>query len=54
MHEVFTPSERELARARDLVERFEKADSGVVLDERGQMVDEAVIRQARRLLAVPS
>ncbi|SEF60407.1 citrate lyase subunit beta / citryl-CoA lyase [Thermomonospora echinospora] len=53
VHEVFTPSERELARARDLVERFEKADSGVVLDERGQMVDEAVIRQARRLLATP-
>jgi citrate lyase subunit beta/citryl-CoA lyase len=51
VHEVFTPSEEELARARDLVSRFEEADGGVVLDSRGRMVDEAVVRQARRILA---
>jgi citrate lyase subunit beta / citryl-CoA lyase len=51
VNEVFTPSAEELARARALVERFERSSSGVVLDERGRMVDEAVIRQARRVLA---
>lgn len=53
VHEVFTPSEEELARARALIERFERAGSGVVLDDRGRMVDEAVIRRARRLLDIP-
>ena len=48
---VFTPSEEELDRARTLVARFEAAGSGIVLDEAGRMVDEAVIRRARRVLA---
>lgn len=50
-NEVFTPSQEELDRARDLIARFEAAGSGVVTDARGQMVDEAVVRAARRLLA---
>ncbi|RAY16184.1 CoA ester lyase [Actinomadura craniellae] len=51
VHEVFTPSADELARARALIARFEAAATGVVLDDRGRMVDEAVIRQARRILS---
>ncbi|MFI6453257.1 HpcH/HpaI aldolase/citrate lyase family protein [Streptosporangium amethystogenes] len=51
VNEVFTPSEEELDRARDLIARFEASGSGVVTDARGQMVDEAVVRAARRLLS---
>ncbi|BCJ76713.1 CoA ester lyase [Catellatospora sp. IY07-71] len=54
VHEVFTPAESEVAAARDLVRRYEQAirdGSGVCLDERGRLVDEAVVRSARRLLA---
>lgn len=53
VNEVFTPSAEELDRARSLVARFETAGSGVVLDDRGAMVDQAVIRRARRLLGEP-
>jgi citrate lyase subunit beta/citryl-CoA lyase len=54
INEVFTPTPDELDRARTLVARFERAlaaENGVVLDDDGRMVDEAVVRQARRLLA---
>lgn len=50
VNEVFTPAPEEIARARALVDRFEAASGGVVLDESGRMVDLAVIRHARRLL----
>ena len=52
--EVFTPTPDEVDRARALVARFEQAGQshdGVVLDDDGRMVDEALVRQARRLLA---
>ncbi|MFC7240989.1 HpcH/HpaI aldolase/citrate lyase family protein [Catellatospora aurea] len=55
VHEVFTPTEPELAAARDLVTRHEQAlrdGSGVCLDAHGRLVDEAVVRSARRLLAL--
>ncbi|MEC3957736.1 CoA ester lyase [Nocardia sp. CDC153] len=48
---VFTPTEAEVVRARDLVSRFDSAPGGIVFDERGRMVDRAVVRRARRLLA---
>ncbi|GAA0715593.1 CoA ester lyase [Dactylosporangium roseum] len=51
VNEVFTPGAEEVDRARDLIARFEAAAGGVVVDARGRMVDEAVVRQARRLLA---
>lgn len=50
VNEVFTSSAEEVGRARTLIERFESSGSGVVLDDTGRMVDEAVIRQARRTL----
>jgi citrate lyase subunit beta / citryl-CoA lyase len=53
VHDVFTPSDAAVAQARDLVSAYAAAvneGSGVLLDERGRMVDEAVIRSARRLI----
>ncbi|MBV1852613.1 HpcH/HpaI aldolase/citrate lyase family protein [Catellatospora tritici] len=53
VHEVFTPTEAELAAARDVVTRHDQAmrdGTGVCLDARGRLVDEAVVRSARRLL----
>ncbi|GAB4059256.1 HpcH/HpaI aldolase/citrate lyase family protein [Catellatospora paridis] len=55
VHDVFTPTEPELAVARDLVARHEQAmrdGSGVCLDAQGRLVDEAVVRSARRLLTL--
>ena len=52
-NEVFTPSADQLAAAEDVVSRFDRAMAaglGVVLDADGRMVDEAVVRQARRVL----
>ncbi|WP_395105347.1 HpcH/HpaI aldolase/citrate lyase family protein [Actinomadura sp. SCN-SB] len=54
VHEVFTPSPEEVEKARALVERFENSSSGVLLDDQGRMVDEAVIRMARRILSTRS
>ncbi|WP_329303624.1 CoA ester lyase [Streptomyces sp. NBC_00659] len=54
VHEVFTPSAEEVSAARALVDRFEEAArSGlaVVTGADGRMVDEAVVRAARRVLA---
>lgn len=51
VNQVFTPDTAELGRARELLSRFESANGGVVLDLDGRMVDLAVIRRARRMLA---
>ena len=52
-NEVFTPAPRDIEGARNLVNAFERAvaaGSGVLRDDNGAMVDEAVVRAARRLL----
>lgn len=54
VHEVFTPTPDEIAAARELLAAFEtarEAGSAIALDARGRMVDEAVARQARLVLA---
>ncbi|ORT56996.1 CoA ester lyase [Streptomyces sp. CB03238] len=53
VHEVFTPTPTEVDRARRLVDRYEEAlrAGQAVLTEDGRMVDEAVVRSARRILA---
>ncbi|MEU8504762.1 CoA ester lyase [Streptomyces brevispora] len=51
VNDVCTPGAAELERARALIERFEKANSGVAVDDSGRMIDEAVVRGARRVLA---
>lgn len=52
-HEVFTPSERQVASARDVVHRFDAAVAqgrAVATGDDGRMIDEAVVRAARRVL----
>lgn len=51
---AFTPSAPELAAARRLIDLHEAALSGgrgAALDHRGEMIDEAVVRAARRVLS---
>ena len=48
VNEVFTPGADELARAHDVIACHEAAGGGVAVDAAGRMVDEAVVRSARR------
>jgi citrate lyase subunit beta / citryl-CoA lyase len=53
VNEVFTPTEAEVDAALAIIERFEAATSegtGVIVAADGEMVDEAVVRAARRVL----
>ncbi|MFD3326624.1 HpcH/HpaI aldolase/citrate lyase family protein [Streptomyces sp. NPDC058701] len=54
VHAVFTPSAQEVTAAAELLDRFTRAaesGSGVITGPDGRMIDEAVIRAARRILA---
>lgn len=54
INEVFTPNQEEVAGAREVVELYEAAlrkGSGVILDDSGAMIDLAVVRRARDVLA---
>ncbi|KAA1420514.1 CoA ester lyase [Mumia zhuanghuii] len=54
-NEVFTPSAETLAQARALVAVFDEAvaaGSGVIIGPDGRMVDEAVVRRARSVIAL--
>lgn len=54
VNDVFTPRADEVDRAREIVDRFERAEQagdGVLLDADGRMIDLAVVRNARRVLA---
>lgn len=54
INETFAPTDDEVARARALVDRFDAAVAdgrGVVVGTDGTMIDEAVVRAARRLLS---
>jgi citrate lyase subunit beta / citryl-CoA lyase len=48
---VFTPDPGAVQAAREVLEQLEERGSGVAVDRHGRMIDEAVARQARRLLA---
>ena len=50
VHEVFSFTEEERAQARDVLERFEQVGSGVAVDARGRLIDEPVVKAARRVL----
>ncbi|HLL62002.1 MAG TPA: CoA ester lyase, partial [Propionibacteriaceae bacterium] len=50
--DAFHPNEVDVARARELLAAAETADSGAVLTADGRFVDEAVLRRARRTLAL--
>lgn len=54
INEVFTPGEDEVARAARLVELYDEhraVGTGAFVDDEGRMVDEAVVRAARRTLS---
>lgn len=56
-HEVFTPSAEELTAAKSLIQAAEAAareGRGAFTDDDGRMVDEAVVRHARRVLQMGS
>ena len=56
VNDVFTPTPVQIERARRLVELYDAAiaaGSGVIADDNGKMIDEAVVRSARRTVARP-
>lgn len=53
IHRVFTPAPEEIRRAHRLIELFDEAvvtGRGAIVDDDGRMIDEAVVRAARRLI----
>lgn len=56
INEVFTPDDQEIARARDVIARHDAAlgeGRGVATDPDGRMIDEPVVKAARRTLGLP-
>lgn len=51
VNEVFTPTAAAVAQAEEILAALAAAGSGVAVDARGRMLDEAVARQARLVLA---
>ncbi|OZD64261.1 hypothetical protein CH272_13400 [Rhodococcus sp. 05-340-1] len=50
MRTVFVPSESEVLEAEQLLADLERATSGVAVDSKGFLIDEAVARTARRVV----
>jgi citrate lyase subunit beta / citryl-CoA lyase len=53
VNETFTPTDEEIHAAKRLLERYEAARGGVFVDDDGRMVDEAIVRAARRIVSIP-
>ncbi|GGK90302.1 HpcH/HpaI aldolase/citrate lyase family protein [Nocardia jinanensis] len=51
VRDVFTPTPAEVGHAEDILHRLAAAPSGVGVDARGHLIDEAVARSARRTVA---
>lgn len=51
-NEVFTPTAAEVDRARRVIRLAEAAGGGAVSDGEGAMIDEALVRSARRVIAL--
>ena len=54
VNEVFTPTVAQLEKAERLVANYDdalRAGEGVIVDDSGRMIDEAVVRSARRIVA---
>ena len=54
INEVFTPTPEDLEAARRMVEAYDRAlasGRGIIVDESGRMIDEAVVRRARQMVA---
>ena len=55
INRAFTPTESEIEQAEDLIRSLEEGadrETGVVADDEGMMVDEAIVRSARHILDV--
>jgi citrate lyase subunit beta/citryl-CoA lyase len=55
VHEVFTPDEAAIERALSVLRLYDEqvsAGTGVIIDANGRLLDEAVIRHARRTLSL--
>ncbi len=50
INDAFTPTTAEVSEARAVLDRFESSEDGVFVDERGRLVDVAVVRSAREVL----
>ncbi|MGW9402846.1 HpcH/HpaI aldolase/citrate lyase family protein [Arthrobacter sp. NPDC055585] len=50
INSVFTPDETDIQAARELLERFTGAGSGVAVDAEGRFIDAAVVRAAQETL----
>jgi citrate lyase subunit beta / citryl-CoA lyase len=51
VNDEYTPTDEELAAAERLLDAAARADGGVFVDDAGRMIDEAVLRSARDILA---
>ena len=51
LNDVFTPSDEEVARARQIIETFEKADTGLVVID-GKLIEKPVLRDMYRILSI--
>lgn len=54
INEVFTPGADQLGKARRMVDAYDRATAtgrGVIVDESGRIIDEAVVRRSRWMLA---
>lgn len=51
VNDVLSPTPQAVDAAREVLERFTAAGGGVTVDERGRLIDAAVVRQARETLA---
>ena len=47
---AYTPTKEEIEHAHDVISRLAAAGGGIAVDARGKMIDEAVIRIARRVI----
>jgi len=51
LKEVFTPSSQKVKRAREIIEAFSKADTGLVVID-GKLIEKPVIREMQRVLSL--
>lgn len=51
LNEVFTPTEKEIARAKRITQTFEEADTGLVVID-GKLIEKPVLRDMYRILAI--
>lgn len=51
INEKFSPSEDELARAREIIAAFEAVEGGLVVHE-GKLIEKPVLRSMQRVVAI--